>query len=59
MSQTLVSRLGLSNIAAPLLDKDAKGADEAEEHRLIEPHQHTKTSMVYRRPHGAALGAPS
>jgi hypothetical protein len=57
MPQTLVSSLGLSNIAAPLLDKDAEGADKADEHQPMKPPQHAKTSIVYRRPHGAALGA--
>jgi hypothetical protein len=58
MPQTLVSSLGLSSIAAPPLDKDIKGADGADEHQPMKPHQYAKTSIIYRRPYGAALGAP-
>jgi hypothetical protein len=43
MPQTLVSSLGLSSIAAPLLDEDAESADEADEHRPMEPPQHAKS----------------
>jgi hypothetical protein len=58
ISQTLVSSLGLSSIATPPLDKDAEGADGADKHQPMKPHQHAKTSIVYRRAHGAVLGTP-
>jgi hypothetical protein len=44
--------------ASSLLDKDNKDADGAEGHQPIKPHQHDKTSIVYRRAHEAALRAP-
>jgi hypothetical protein len=59
MPQTLVSSLGLSNIASAPLDEDAEDADGADKHQPIKPYQHAKTSIVYRCTYEAALGASS